>query len=240
MIQKLLIGSALTMSLLTAAPVIQASAPMAKPAHAAANSSGFLEYHPDLRWRKEGLGLYTDGKHELAFAAFKRSSRFADKGSQAMIGEMLWKGEGVAVDKPAAYAWMDLASERGYRDFLTLREHYWLNLSEAEREQALEIGQDIYAEFGDDVAKPRLERMINRGRKAATGSRTGYRGALTVLIPGNGDWISIDGEQYYNDRFWQPDQYFKWQDQIWRDTERGRVEVGAVTTPPTTQNKPAE
>ncbi|MFO1494310.1 MAG: hypothetical protein U1F26_06575 [Lysobacterales bacterium] len=230
MIQKLIGCSVLALGLAAAAPVLHAAPEMAKPAHLAANTEGFLQYHPDLRWRKEGLQRMEDGKAELAFEAFMRSAKYADKGSQAMIGEMYWKGEGVTVDRPRAYAWMDLAAERGYRDFLTLREHYWLNLSEREREQALKVGADIYAEFGDDVAKPRLEKVIDRGRRQATGSRTGFRGALTVLIPGNGDWISIDAEQYYNDRYWQPDQYFQWQDQIWRDTERGRVEVGALST----------
>ena len=50
-----------------------------------------------------------------------------------------------------------------------------------------------------------------------------------MLLPGNGSWITLDGEQYYNDKFWQPELYFEWQDQIWREPYKGRVEVGAVT-----------
>ena len=106
------------------------------PAHVAAASEGFLQYHPDLRWRKEGLGHYEDGRLDLALEALKRSARYADKGSQALVAEMYWKGEGTPVDRAAAYAWMDLAAERGYKDFLAVREHYWSELSPEEPNRA--------------------------------------------------------------------------------------------------------
>jgi hypothetical protein len=201
---------------------------MADPAHIAAQSEGFLAYHPDLRWRKEGLGLYEDGKLELAYKAFLRSSRYADKGAQAMVAEMLWKGEGVERDRALAYAWMDLAAERNYPDFVKLREYYWQQLDARERERAIAEGREIYADFGDDVAKPRLERELEKGRRQITGSRTGFKGALTIYVPSGAGWVGLSGEQYYSDRFWKADQYFEWQDQVWRDQSRGRVEVGAL------------
>jgi uncharacterized protein len=212
-----------------ACPMLHAVNAAPDPAHVAAASEGFLQYHPDLRWRKVGLGHYEDGRLDLAMEALKRSARYADKGSQAMVAEMYWNGEGTTADRAAAYAWMDLAAERGYKDFLAVRENYWSNLSLEEQTRALEIGQEVYAEYGDEVAKPRLERKINKGRRGTTGSRTGFKGALTVLLPGNGGWISLDAEQYYNDKFWQPEQYFEWQDQLWQEPYRGRVEVGAAT-----------
>lgn len=226
---RVLATSALALAWVMATPSAHAINKHADPAHAAAASEGFLQYHPDLRWRKEGLGRYEDGKLQLALQAFMRSSRYADKGAQAMVAEMYWKGEGTDADKATAYAWMDLAAERGYKDFLAVREHYWSQLSPEERERALAVGQQVYAEYGDDVAKPRLERKINQGRRHTTGSRTGFKGALTVLLPGNGDWITLDAEQYYSDKFWQPERYFEWQDQIWREPYRGKVEVGAVS-----------
>ncbi len=225
---RLIVISALALALASVAPRLLAEVAAPTAAHSAAASEGFLRYHPDLRWRKVGLERYEAGLHDKALDAFIRSSRYADKGSQAMVAEMYWNGEGTEVDRARAYAWMDLAAERGYKDFTAIREYYWNSLSELERERALSVGQDIYADFGDDVAKPRLERKINQGRRLTTGSRTGFKGALTVLLPGNGNWIRLDGEQYYNDKFWQPEQYFEWQDQLWREPYRGRVEVGAV------------
>jgi len=226
---RYLVIGAIALALASAAPRLLATNPDPDAAHSAAASEGFLEYHPDLRWRKIGLERYEQGKLDSALQAFIRSSRYADKGSQAMVAEMYWKGEGTQVDRAQAYAWMDLAAERGYKDFLAVREHYWNSLDNQEQKRALVVGKDIYADFGDDVAKPRLERKITQGRRKTTGSRTGYKGALTVLLPGNGNWITLDGEQYYNDKFWQPELYFEWQDQIWREPYKGRVEVGAVT-----------
>ncbi len=220
---------ALALALASVAPRLPATNPAPEAPHAVATSEGFLQYHPDLRWRKIGLERYEQGKFDVALDAFVRSSRYADKGSQAMVAEMYWKGEGTDVDRARAYAWMDLAAERGYKDFLAVREHYWASLNPGERERALVVGKDIYADFGDDIAKARLERKIDQGRRKTTGSRTGFKGALTVLLPGNGNWITLDGEQYYNDKFWQPELYFEWQDQIWREPYKGRVEVGAVT-----------
>lgn len=227
--KRLLVISAVALALASVAPRLVAQNASAEAPHVAAMTEGFLQYHPDLRWRKIGLERYEAGLHDKALAAFIRSSRYADKGSQAMVAEMYWNGEGTGVDRARAYAWMDLAAERGYKDFTAIREHYWNSLSERERERALDVGKDIYADFGDDVAKPRLERKIDQGRRQTTGSRTGFKGALTVMLPGNGDWIRLDGEQYYNDKFWQPELYFEWQDQIWREPYRGRVEVGALT-----------
>lgn len=229
MSKRLLVISAVALALASVAPRLFAENSAPSPAHVAAASEGFLRYHPDLRWRKVGLERYEAGLHDKALAAFIRSSRYADKGSQAMVAEMYWNGEGTGVDRARAYAWMDLAAERGYKDFTAIREYYWAALDAGERERALDVGKDIYAEFGDEVAKPRLERKIDQGRRQTTGSRTGFKGALTVMLPGNGNWVRLDGEQYYSDQFWQPELYFEWQDQIWREPYRGRVEVGAVT-----------
>lgn len=226
---RFLILSALALALAGAAPRLLALNPDADKPHVAAMTEGFLKYHPDLRWRRIGLERFEAGDHARALEAFIRSSRFADKGSQAMVAEMYWSGQGGGVDRARAYAWMDLAAERGYKDFLKIRERYWSQLDPAERERALEIGASVYAEYGDAVAKPRLERKLAQGRRNVTGSRTGFTGALTVLVPGNGTWISLDGSQYYEDRFWKSEQYFEWQDQIWREPYRGVVEVGELT-----------
>jgi TPR repeat protein len=229
---KQLLISVLALGLFAAAPLAYGAPHISDPAHVAANTDGFLSFHPDLRWRKEGLGRYEDGELGLALLAFKRSSRYADKGAQAMVAEMYWKGEGTPADKSTAYAWMDLAAERGYKDFLTLREYYWNELDAKERERALAVGKKIYAEFGDDVAKPRLESRIRKGARQATGSRTGFKGALTIMVPGAGGWITMDANEYYKDEYWKPDLYFKWQDQLWQEYQRGHVEVGALETVP--------
>lgn len=190
------------------------------------NNGGFLSAHPDLRWRREGLWALEQGRGGEALTFFQRAARYADKPSQAMLAEMLWTGRGVAVDRPLAYAWMDLAAERGYPGFLAHRERYWQALSEAERERAVRVGRPLMDEYGDAVAKPRLARLLERGRRNVTGSRTGFVGNLQIRIPGPGGmWQTISGKNFYDEDFWEPQKYFAWQDRIWKDPPSGRVDI---------------
>ena len=190
--------------------------------HDVVSSEGFLSAHPDLRWRLEGMEAYDQGQHGFAADYFRRAARFADKPAQAMYATMLWKGEGVEQDRPLAYAWMDLAAERGYPHFIAHREKYWDQLDAAEREDATRRGAAVYAEYGDEVAKPRLESRLHRGRKV-TGSRVGFVGALTIMLP---DGVTVTGDDYYQDRYWKPRAYWAWQDRTWGRPPTGDATVG--------------
>ncbi|MCB1554506.1 MAG: sel1 repeat family protein [Xanthomonadales bacterium] len=195
-------------------------------------TESFLAYHPDIKFRMEGLEALEDGLPEAAFGAFKRASRYADKAAQAAVGEMLWQGRGTAQDRSLAYAWMDLAAERGYQTFIGLREYYWNSLSDSERARAVEVGKQVYAEFGDAVAKPRIEQKLRQGRSKITGSRVGFVGALTIQIPGPGGWLTVDGSTYYADHYWRADDYFAWQDRTWKNPPTGTVDVGPLQSAP--------
>jgi len=204
-------------------------------------TDSFLHFHPDLKHRMRGLALFEEGQLEAAHGAFLRSARFADKAAQAMVGEMYWDGIGVAADRALAYAWMDLASERGYKNFVVMRERFWARMSEEERERALQEGAALYEEFGDAVAKPRLESRLRQGRRELTGSRTGFAGSLQIMVQGPNGEYSIDGSTYYADRYWKADEYFEWQDQIWHDPPVGTVEIGPLlNAPPAPSNPPDE
>ena len=85
-------------------------------------AAGFLQQHPDLVYRKYGMEALAKKDYANAMRHFKKAGYYADKVSQAMVGELLWLGTGVAEDRPAAYAWMDLAAEREYRVFALQRE----------------------------------------------------------------------------------------------------------------------
>jgi hypothetical protein len=199
----------------------------------AAMNGGLLSAHPDLRWRSQAMGEYQAGRMVNAFAWFRRAARYADKPSQAMVAEMYWEGRGVARDRALGYAWMDLAAERGWRPFLIKRERYWAALDEAERARALRLGEQIYAEFGDAAAKPRKEAVLARERRRATGSRTGFVGALDVVVPGPGGVpLRIRGEDYYAEALWVPEKYWAWQDRLWREAMPGQVTVGEVEARP--------
>lgn len=88
----------------------------------------FNASHPDLFWRRAGTLDYERGRHAEAMLKFRRAARYADKAAQAMIAQMLWNGDGVAADRALAYAWADLAAERGYPRFIATRERFWNEL----------------------------------------------------------------------------------------------------------------
>jgi hypothetical protein len=202
-----------------------ANAPSANPL---ANGD-FLAYHPDLGNRKEGLAAYERKSYATAAKFFRKAARYADKPSQAMLAEMLWKGMGETVDRAQAYAWMDLAAERGYPSLIAVRENYWSQLDDDERKRAVDVGQAIYAEYGDAVAKPRLAMELRRGQSQVTGSHVGLVGDLAIKVPGpGGDLISIPSEQYYAPRYWDERQYWAWQDALWKAPSHGAVHIGSL------------
>ena len=203
------------------------------------NSNAFLDAHPDIKFRQLGLKAWEKGDYEEAFKLFKRGARFADKPSQGMVAEMLWRGEGTAQDRPQAYAWMDLAAERQYRPMLIQREIYWEQLSKEERDAAIAVGKSLYEEYGDAAAQPRLELKMRQAKKMSAGSRTGFVANLTINIPTPGGNFTIDGSNFYHPDYWEPSKYWAWQEKGWKDPPKGMVDVGPLTAAPA-QPEPAE
>ncbi len=192
-------------------------------------TAGFLTGHPDLRYRLLALEKREQKKFDDAFKFFQRAAFYGDKPSQAMVAEMLWNGTGTDRDPALAYAWMDLAGERGYEGFVELRERYWARLDEAERERAIEAGQGIYARYGDAAALPRINRALRLERRNMTGSRTGFTGNLRIIVPGPAGPEEIDASKFYDERYWDPKQYQAWHDAIWMKPRVAKVEVGEVS-----------
>ncbi len=193
-------------------------------------TAGFLEHHQDIKYRLMGLDAYEKRDFDSALRFFRRAGFYADKPAQGMVAEMYWKGEGVARDPALAYAWMDLAAERGYRGFLLLRETYWNALSAAERERAVAEGQALYAQFGDAAAKPRYEHKLRIGRREMTGSRTGFDRGVRIEIPGPAGEQAIEGSKYYDERYWNAEKYWAWQDRQWVKPKIGKVRIGELET----------
>jgi uncharacterized protein len=202
-----------------------------------ANSQTFINQHPDLLYRLRGLEAYKKLRYSEAFTNFKRAAKYADKPSQGMMAEMLWKGEGVALDKIQAYAWMDIAAERAYPTMLLSREKMWSLLNEDERKQAIATGLELYKYYGDDVAKNRLAVVLRRARNNITGSHLGFVGYMTITIQTPSGQQTVDGSFYYQDKFWKPEQYFEWQDTAWKNPPTGNVNIGPLETNPDAKDK---
>jgi hypothetical protein len=130
--------------------------------------------HPNEEWRLNGLKAYLSGRYDEAIERFERAASYADKYSQHYLSLIYWHGQGVPADAVQGYIWGDLAAERGSRRLLAIREKMWQALSTDQREQVEAKGQDFYARYGDDIARPRADAEIRRFAKNMTGSRAGY------------------------------------------------------------------
>ncbi len=193
-------------------------------------------FHPDLFGEFIGMRLYAHHSYKGAMKYFKIGAYYSDKLSQLCIGLMYANGEGVPKDSLTAYAWLAVASERNYPQFVATRERIKAQLSPEQLAQAEKIRTDIEARYGDAVAKHRLVVQLNLGRMQITGSHTGFApfmehpAAKTNCALGSvigGQNISVAGcgsdEMYALDR-WDPKQYFAVRDSQWKAT----VSIGAI------------
>jgi len=130
---------------------------------------------PNELQRVFGLKSYLRGDGEDAAEHFRTAARYADKYSQHYLSLMYWHGAGVPENRAQAYVWADLAAERGSRSLLLIREKMWSLMTPREQSQALALGEEYYARYGDEVARPRAESLMRSFARDMTGSRLGYR-----------------------------------------------------------------
>ena len=136
--------------------------------------------HPNEQYRLFGQKAAATGHWGDAAKNFRIAARYADKYSQHRLSLLYWYGQGVEKDRVEAYLWADIAAERGYPQFLAIREKMWAELTPAEQAAVPKRGPALYAEFGDPAAKPRFEVALMRGKQHMTGSRTGFNGGVGV------------------------------------------------------------
>lgn len=189
----------------------------------------FLYAHPDLRYRIEGWKAFDGGRFEDAIAHFTRAASFGDKLSQAMLAEMAWKGQGQDLNRPLAYAWADLSAERGYRQFVLLREQYWSQLTADERKRTIEAGQPLLPLYSDAVTQVALQEHLRNARRDMASGR--YNRGADVMVPGPGRLLTlIRGHDFYAEKFWNPKRYREWTDAVWMDPPEENVDVGEPAT----------
>ena len=152
-------------------------------AASAARADDFDIYHPDEHYRRLGLRAWDGGHRDMAVRYLTHAARYADKAAQLALAFVYLEGTpAVPADKARAYAWADIAAERGYPEFLAVRERLWEALDASEQQRAREVGAKLMSEYGDAVAKRRLEMLLRTGLSRKTGTRTGSQvGALAVV-----------------------------------------------------------
>lgn len=175
-------------------------------------AEGLASAHLNELWRVRALRALKLDDAERALDEFRMAARYADKFSQHSLSLMYWHGVGVDRDRALAYVWSDLAAERGYRDLLAVREKMWLEMNDAERRRALEIGPAWYADYGDAVAQPRMEWALRQARADITGSRVGASMDRVKFMRSRGDVAPRD---FFAGGRWQSSHYWQAEDRQW-------------------------
>ncbi|WP_157956511.1 SEL1-like repeat protein [Dyella sp. C11] len=215
--------------------------------------------HPDEFGEFVGMRYYASGDYAKAMKYFDMGARYADKLSQLSIGLMYLNGEGVEKNPVMAYAWLSLAAERNYPRYVATRDAVGKQLDAGQRAQASEVLAQLSSEYGDEVAKRRLERELRQTRTTMTGSLVGYgssyTGSLTYaqFVASAGANVlgrmganamppcgarSIDGapitgcDNLFVSWRWDPKQYFDVRDATWM----GTVTVGDLQQQGTTNH----
>jgi hypothetical protein len=186
--------------------------------------------HPNELYRIYANKAAAAGNWRDAARNFRIAARHADKYSQHRLSLMYWHGVGVGTDRVEAYIWADLAAERGYPQFLAIREKMWGELTPQQQAEVPARGRSIVEEYADVVAKPRTERAIAQGKRQMTGSRTGFDAGVIVssIGPGNQLFGSLGGinlKAMYDASRTDPKKYWAFEDMVWKN---GMVEVGEI------------
>ena len=119
-------------------------------------------------------------EYKFAIDMYQVSASWAYKPAAYNLAVMYLKGEGVAIDKPRAMAWVALASERGDQEYVDARELIYAELTNDEFGKANEIWRELKKTYGDAVALERAKTRWAQVKANITGSRVGAIGNLKV------------------------------------------------------------
>jgi hypothetical protein len=196
--------------------------------------------HPDEYGEFTGMRYYANGDYQNAMKFFLIGAHYADKVSQLSIGLMYLHGQGVQKDPVTAYAWIAIAAERHYPQFVATRDKVWSELDSQQRPQAKALTEQLSAQYGDGVAKPRMARELVDARSEITGAYQGYQNHSVYSYTANQftgmgpmptcGSSTVNGSpttgcnDLYADWRWDPKQYFQARDAAWT----GTVTVGAL------------
>lgn len=195
--------------------------------------------HPDQYGEFNGVQRLASGNYKEAMKFFLIGARYADKLSQLSIGLMYLNGKGVQKDPVTAFAWIAIAAERKYPQFLATRDQVWAQLDAQQREQAKTLIEKLYPEYGDATAKRRMSLVLRRNRTQLSGSYLGFgTDSVASMSPtqfsyGSGPQPACGSNtiggaamtgcgSLYAQWRWDPERYFAERDGEWT----GTVHVG--------------
>lgn len=183
-----------------------------------------LENVPGFQSYQQGIRDYNEGRLFSARHYFLVAARYGDKVAQYNLGVMYFNGEGVSPDRVRGWAWFDLAAERGYPQMVETARDAWDLLEAGQREAAAAYREELAAEFGDAVVVPRVATMMERVRRNATGTRTGFVSGMLQVYDRSG--VPRSGEEFYAAERWDYREIVRIETQLFENLARSRVTIG--------------
>ena len=141
--------------------------------------------------------LFESGKFERAYFIYRNElAPVGDKYAQYMVGYMHLMGLGVEEDEIHGSAWYRLAAERGYPEFVGVRNQVLGSLDDDELERSDRAYIELRRQYGDVVlVMGQLRRDFDVLTAPKTGSRLQRRGSsVTVVDPVMS--VGVSGESY--------------------------------------------
>jgi uncharacterized protein len=181
----------------------------------------YAEGHPDIINEFAGMHRYASGDYAGAMKSFLIAASYADKPSQLSIGLMYLNGQGVQKDPATAWAWISVAAERGYPQFVSTRDDLWRQLDAEQRQQAKAAEQQLYTQYGDPVAQPRMLQALQQSQANVDGANTNANASMDKFCAQNKAAACAD---LYAKWFWDPKNYFAGRDAAWKRS----MEPGAL------------
>ena len=194
-----------------------------------------VHYDQVFRWR--AMEAHAEGNVASAIRNFERAAKYADKPSQFALGVIYMKGEGVPRDRALAFAWLDVAAERGYAEVVEQRDLLWEQLTDGERAAGEYLSTRLFRKYGDDKAKPRHRSKTMAALQHSLGKSKSVRDDVIVTDLQNCSAGIVDftrgnpcsEREFFASRF-DPERYWKVQDANWG--VGGVVDVGPVIKSP--------
>ncbi len=193
--------------------------------------------HPNELYRIYGAKAAANGQWRDAAHSFRKAARYADKYSQHRLSLLYWHGVGVERNRIDAYVLADLAAERGYPQFLAIREKMWAGLTPKEQAAVPARGDALYKEYGDPIAKRRFADAVAQGKRKKTGSRTGFDNGIEIASRGSGMSLfgnagGVNLERMYEAARTDPDKYWEFEDYAWKNVTVTIGEFESTTEQP--------
>ena len=117
-----------------------------------ASDAGHIPAHARLGFLYDNIkGSLRD--RSLAFKYYLKSAIHGERESQYIVANRLLKGDGVAIDGLAAYAWFNVCAASFHRDAGVMRDLISRELSPTQIDEAQKLSRQLLAEIEANLAK---------------------------------------------------------------------------------------